>query len=268
MGAMLMTLITLGGFSSCQRATQPYLYSKYPAYHSAAQQPTLSAPAPNSISDLLVTASLSDVPPLSATPDWGKLSPLPAAGAETALPIVVRRPNIWSPIKRMLPRKAVAPDCDQIVLRSGDVIDAKVKEVGVNEIRYKKCDRLDGPDYTILKKDILSIKYSNGEIERFTTATNTTTNGNSTYNAPAPQQREGPRTDPFAIVALAAGGLAILAGLGSVLLGAAAIVFGALSITRIRKEPGRFKGRGMAIAGMIAGIVGTAGAILLYLYYV
>lgn len=258
MVAVLMALTTLGGFSSCQRAT-------YPAYFPAAQRLTVSTPAPKPISDSLATASLTDVPPLATTPAWDKSLPLPGATAEAALVTVVRRPTIWSPIKRMLPRKAAAPDCDQIVLRNGDVVDAKVKEVGVTEIRYKKCDRLDGPDYTILKRDILSIKYSNGEIERFSAATNSSNNNN---NAPASSQNDGPRTDPFAIVALSAGGLAILAGLGSILLGAGAVVFGALSLSRIRKEPGRFKGKGLALAGMIAGIVGTAGALLLYLYVV
>jgi hypothetical protein len=65
-------------------------------------------------------------------------------------------------------------------------------------------------------------------------------------------------------VAIATGALAVLTGYGAFLLGAVAIVFGALSLTRIRKEPGRFKGRGLAIAGMVAGLV-SAGVILLYL---
>ena len=144
----------------------------------------------------------------------------------------------------------------------------------MNEIRYKKCDRPDGPDYTISKRDILSIKYSNGEVERFaagTTAPNSSPSGsrqtynNPGYNSPTNAPDDGPRTDPFAIVAIATGGLAILTGVGAFLLGAAAVVFGALSLSRIRKEPGRFKGKGLAVAGMVAGIVAAA-AIILYIY--
>lgn len=262
--AVLMALITIVGFSSCQRDTQGYSFPKYPAYQNTAQRSTVSTSTLKSNSDSLATASLADTPPMATTPAWEKILPIPEKAAEAALVTVVRKPTIWSPIKRILPHKAAAPDCDQIVLRNGDVVSAKVKEVGVTEIRYKKCDRLDGPDYTVLKRDILSIKYANGEIERFTTAVNSS-NNNSSYNAPG-SQNDGPRTDPFAIVALAAGGLAIFAGLGSFLLGAGAVVFGALSITRIRKEPGRFKGRGMALAGMILGIVGTAGALLYYYF--
>lgn len=184
---------------------------------------------------------------------------------------MVRRPTVWDRYKRLLPRKPVPPQCDQIVLRNGDVIEAKVKEVGVNEIRYKKCDRQDGPDYTISKRDVLSIKYSNGEVERFTSSVNSSQSSGSSggnrqsYNSPTNEQNDGPRTDPFAIVAISAGGLAIFTGLGSLLLGAAAVVFGALSLSRIRREPNRFKGKGLATAGMIIGIVAAA-AIILYVY--
>ncbi|GAB3894935.1 hypothetical protein GCM10028803_10680 [Larkinella knui] len=162
--------------------------------------------------------------------------------------------------------RSVPPSCDQIVLRNGDVIEAKIKEVGVNEIKYKKCDRQDGPDYTISKRDVLSIKYTNGDVERFnaTTSSSSSSSSRSSYDSPTNGQQNGPRTDPFAIVAIATGGLAILTGYGAFLLGAAAIVFGALSLSRIRKEPGRFKGKGLALGGMIAGIV-SAGIILLYI---
>lgn len=204
------------------------------------------------------------------------LSPLAGAGrisaresAESAIRVEVHRPTAWQRYKRLLPRHPAPPQCDQIVLRNGDVIDAKVKEVGVNEIRYKKCDRQDGPDYTISKRDVLSIKYPNGEIERFSTASTSNApsssgNNRNAYDSPTDSRNDGPRTDPFAIVALATGVVAVLTGYGAFLLGAAAIVFGALSLSRIRKEPGRFKGRGMAIAGMVTGVV-AAGIILIYL---
>ena len=232
----------------------------------------MSAPAVKPIPDSLATASLNDMPSLSTTPSWKETTPLTEMKTEAAIATEVRRPTVWSQFKLMLPRKPAPPQCDQIVLRNGDVVEAKVKEVGVNEIRYKKCDRPDGPDYTISKRDVLSIKYSNGEVERFSTgsnsSSNTNSNGNRTsYNSPTSPQNDGPRTDPFAIVAISAGGLAIFTGLGSLLLGAAAVVFGALSLARIRKEPNRFKGKGLAMAGMIIGIVAAA-AILLYVYII
>ena len=262
------------GFSACQRAPQAYFS---PTAHPAAQRIATVATPVAPVTDPLVMASLTNVPEPATKPTYESVAPVPIV--EPAIHVAVGRSTGWHRVKRLMPgfapanrpnhRKPVPPGCDQIVLRNGDVVDAKIKEVGVDQIRYKKCDRQDGPDYTISKRDVLSIKYSNGEVERFN-ASSTQSNNNSSsgsrqsYDSPTNRQNNGPRTDPFAIVAIATGAVAVLTGYGAFLLGAVAIIFGALSLTRIRKEPGRFKGRGLAIAGMVAGLV-SAGVILLYL---
>lgn len=253
-----------GVLSACQRASTAYLM---PTPRPAHQRLVVSAPVANPLPDSSISASLTETPVLATSPAWKATVPAAEVTTEAAIATVVRPVTVWSQFKRMMPRKPAPPQCDQIVLRNGDVVDAKVKEVGVNEIRYKKCDRPDGPDYTISKRDVLSIKYSNGEVERFSAATspNSPSRNNTSYNSPTTPQDEGPRTDPFAIVAISAGGLAIFTGLGSILLGAAAVVFGAMSLSRIRREPNRFKGKGLALAGMVIGIVAAA-AILLYVY--
>ncbi len=259
---LLVTLSMLGSLSSCQRAPYaPVARSVYPAY----QRPMANHLAMKEAPRLEASASLDNLPTFPVKTNWEETPPV----AEGLVATEIHRPSLWHAYKRAPSRKPAPPPCDQIVLRNGDVVEAKVKEVGVNEIRYKKCDRQDGPDYTISKRDVLSVKYSNGEVERFNTVGTPPSNGSSagtrqSYDSPTNPQNDGPRTDPFAIVALAAGGLAVLTGFGAFLLGAAAIVFGALSLSRIRKEPGRFKGKGLALAGMVAGIVG-AGIILLYL---
>lgn len=56
---------------------------------------------------------------------------------------------------------------DIIVLRSGDIIKAVVKEVTQTEIKYKKSSNPKGPLYTINKSDVLSINYSNGTKDSF-----------------------------------------------------------------------------------------------------
>lgn len=252
----LVAVVALGGLSSCQRTSQAYFA---PTHHPAPQRIAATKPA----ADPSITASLDDDVPVSAKPGWLQTE---STGAEPVSDVTRRMPVLQQHGKRAA-RKAVPPACDQIVLRNGDVIEAKIKEVGVQEIKYKKCDRPDGPDYTISKRDVLSIKYSTGDVERFNAAPATSNNSSgsrASYDSPTNGQSDGPRTDPFAIVAVATGGLAILTGYGAFLLGAAAIVFGALSLSRIRKEPGRFKGRGLAIGGMVAGLV-SAGLILLYI---
>ena len=52
---------------------------------------------------------------------------------------------------------------DNIVLKNGDEINAKILEVGESNIKYKKFNNLDGPIYTKAKDEIFMIKYSNGE---------------------------------------------------------------------------------------------------------
>lgn len=53
-------------------------------------------------------------------------------------------------------------DCDVITMRNGNDIRAKVLEVGISEVKYKDCGNLEGPTFTIAKKDVFLIKYANG----------------------------------------------------------------------------------------------------------
>ena len=52
---------------------------------------------------------------------------------------------------------------DNIILKTGEEINAKVIEIGVDNIKYKTIDFLDGPSYVLSKSKIFMIKYSNGK---------------------------------------------------------------------------------------------------------
>ena len=54
---------------------------------------------------------------------------------------------------------------DLIVLKNGNMIEAKVIEISPTEIRYKRFDNLEGPTIVILATDVLSIRYENGTTE-------------------------------------------------------------------------------------------------------
>lgn len=56
---------------------------------------------------------------------------------------------------------------DIIVKKDGDEIKAKVTEVSISEIKYKKHESPNGPIYTILKNDVFMIKYENGTKDVF-----------------------------------------------------------------------------------------------------
>ena len=56
---------------------------------------------------------------------------------------------------------------DVIIKKSGDEIKAKITEVGLDIVRYKKFDHIEGPIYTIAKYEILIIRYENGTKDIF-----------------------------------------------------------------------------------------------------
>lgn len=56
---------------------------------------------------------------------------------------------------------------DVIVLKNGDVLSGTVIEVSSDAIKYKKSSNPNGPTYTTNRVEVLSIKYSNGEVEKF-----------------------------------------------------------------------------------------------------
>lgn len=75
---------------------------------------------------------------------------------------------------------------DNIILKNGDEIAAKVLEVTTDQIKYKKWENQEGPTYTSAKSDIFMIKYKNGTKDVFNTTspsnsnpslTNTSNNG-------------------------------------------------------------------------------------------
>ena len=61
---------------------------------------------------------------------------------------------------------------DKIILNNKKVIDGKILEVGLNEIKYKPSDNLEGPEYSIAKKEIQLILFSNGKEEIITNTKN------------------------------------------------------------------------------------------------
>lgn len=56
---------------------------------------------------------------------------------------------------------------DEITFKSGDILKAKVMEVGSGEIVYKKFENLSGPSYSVKKDQVFMIKYENGSKDVF-----------------------------------------------------------------------------------------------------
>jgi hypothetical protein len=153
--------------------------------------------------------------------------------------------------------------CDTVFLKSGIIIIGKVEEIGQSELKYRRCNNLTGPIISVLKSDVSQILYSNGTGEHFGPTEIYVPNqnynlnqNNSSYINSAPAKTEG--------LGLA-GFLSGLVGLfiASIPLGIIAVVFSGISLSKIKKDPRRFKGKGFAIAGMVLGIVDVVGMIIL-----
>lgn len=61
--------------------------------------------------------------------------------------------------------KTFPPECDTIVMKSGEEVSVKVVKIGTSEIEYKKCENIEGPLYSAKKQDVFMIKYANGTKE-------------------------------------------------------------------------------------------------------
>ena len=145
--------------------------------------------------------------------------------------------------------------CDLIIMKDGQEIKCKVSEIGTNEIKYRKCDNLTGPIYTINKTEVLMVQYANGSkdiIKQNDQKQNSSKNSNDNSTA---------KNHPLAIAALVCSTAGIFFyGIG-VLLG---LIFGAIALKKIKANPTEFKGRGMALTGVIIGSI-ILGLLLLYL---
>jgi hypothetical protein len=72
---------------------------------------------------------------------------------------------------------------DLITFKDGDEVKAKVIEITDNQIKYKRCDNLDGPVISASKSSVFSIKYANGIKEVIHADTPSTTNKPSTTSS-------------------------------------------------------------------------------------
>jgi hypothetical protein len=138
--------------------------------------------------------------------------------------------------------------CDELIFKDGTELKGKVIEITPTEIKYKKCDMLDGPTYVGKKSDIFMVKYANGTREVFTTekeAKNKNQKSNSTDG--------NSKSDETAILALVFGILGFVIGIGSI----PAIVLGNNALKKIKNEPDKYEGEELATIGKIFGIVGV-----------
>ncbi len=145
--------------------------------------------------------------------------------------------------------------CDVLVKKNGDEIQVKVLELTTDEVKYRKCEHLDGPIYVALKSEVFMIKYANG-----------TKDVMPAKEPPAPQKKEFKVRKTEALGVL--GFISSLVGLfvAALPLGALAVIFGSVSLSKIAKHPDELRGKGFGVAAIVIGLLDViAGLIILAL---
>lgn len=147
--------------------------------------------------------------------------------------------------------------CDIIVCKNGDEIEAKVLEIGIKEIKYKRCDNEQGPTISILNSNVVMIKYPNGTKDIIKSTTSSSDDGE-------------PKTNVYALLSLICGILSVFTLFGSILFATLAIIFSKLANKEISIENEKYKENSMqfAKAGKILGIIGLIfSAILTFILF-
>lgn len=148
-------------------------------------------------------------------------------------------------------------ECDIITLKDGTEISAKVLTINSTEISYKKCSG-SGPTYIVEKSKVFMIKYIDGSKEMFNANKIEKKTSKTTV-----EKETGKKTNGFATAGFITGLLGLLIGLFAVailgmLIGVLGIIFSAIALKKIRNNPEKYKGKKLAKAGLIMGIIVTA----------
>ena len=158
------------------------------------------------------------------------------------------------------------PDsCDQIIYKDGTEINAKVTEINTSEIRYKRCDFIDGPTFVEKQNKVFMIKYSNGKSEMFKTEkADEYNNGKIIQDSHKINDKDKKtNTSSKASFIFSILGFYPLFILGWIL----GLIFGALAKNEIKSEPNKYnkKSENFARAGVIISAIGMISLFLLLL---
>ena len=155
------------------------------------------------------------------------------------------------------------PDsCDVIIYKDGNEIKAKITEINNSEIRYKRCDFIEGPTFVEKQNKVFIIKYSNGKSEMFKTEKADEYSNSKITNDSQKINDKDKKTNPFSIASL------VFSILGfsplCILFWPVGLIYGRTAKKQINTDSNKYKQNsiGLAIAGVT---ISTIGMILLFL---
>lgn len=184
------------------------------------------------------------------------------AGADVFRPVTK---SLLSPLKftkDMVSKPILADSCDNIILNSGTQIRGKVIEIGLEDLKYKRCDNLNGPIVVLPKYFVFMVQYANGQTENFKQSANS----NTSKSEETPRKR----LDVLGLIGFILTVVSIpfwwwISMLIGIIAGVIGIVFGSISMARILKRPESRKGLGFAIVSLVLGVVLVAVSLIFIL---
>lgn len=176
--------------------------------------------------------------------------------------------------------------CDVLIFKDGSEIRSKVEEVGIDEIKYKRCESPNGPMYVAKKSDLFMIKYTNGTKELIKSTESTASSNSAQPIKPYQSNSYRKETHPLAKTSIFVSGASALIAWFLLLytvsesLDSGTMLFvvfftaliggimGTVAINRINEQPDIYKGKGSAITALILGaILAFIFSIILMAYY-
>jgi hypothetical protein len=152
--------------------------------------------------------------------------------------------------------KEIPGECSKIVLKDGNVIEANINQITPVEVKYKRCGKPNDPETILYKNDILRIIASDGETIFISTGNKTTRPSSTSVSGAS----DSPSFEGYSIAALVTGicGLLLYGSWLGLAAGICGIVFGYIGMKRINSNPEMYKGKNLARAGLITGIIACA----------
>lgn len=146
---------------------------------------------------------------------------------------------------------------DIITLKNGDEIVAKVLEVSQTTIKYKKCNNLDGPLMVESIDNVFMVKYINGSKDVFNKPTKQKVDSPKKENVPDGEKKY----NKFAVMSFIFSLFFFVYGISCIF----SIIFAIKALRQIKKEPGKYKGKALALVGLIVSICVLAFILLIIL---